>query len=791
LYSLMASLFHESDEEGNAGGASPSSRAPAKSAPKVRPFKRPPNMAPPPEPQPAAFGDPSAPYSQDNGGAVLPPPPSSVPPSEISGQASFAASHGQGSYVPSGGSPAGQQRNTAPPEAAPAYQQHHQQQQVQPSPYVATVPQSANAFTNFLQQPLGDIGSPNPIPPHQAPYHAQYQQGQSMQQGQAMNFGAPPPHNNFFPQPQHHQQQYQQQQQQQQYGSAGSVDANRDWMSQGPNGQQLQQQSQPQQQYMQPNGALDGALVPSDSMQRGPTVERELLPPAPSMSASPRRSMSMKALPQVRMTHTALGQVQLPAMPPVNLPNAPDQPRANSEADTAAWTAFTDLRKQLEESHSRTLALHTDISRMQIAHEKEAAALQNSVAAQVQAQSRELQEMTDNYNSATAKLDQLSGLLGRKAEELMKAEQKLHNADLSVVAMQQKVAHVEDRVKLSDQARQVAEVRTRELELSLEHATNLIQSLRRQLSVANDEKNNALTEQYNTFEANRQQLIVFYAEREQFMLGNYAQSLSNVQLSMQQYLHEREAEVEKKWEETFRTQLEHQKSLHTELVARADRHVEEMTKLKAEQEAEKEKAIAHMQREIMLVDQRSQERAKNNVEDISRREMELGEREQKMRMGVAQAEQDAKLALLSKEAEMKAQYDRLLEEARREYEKDRERLSIAYREQIAALAGQHLANERELERLHREKEREMAQRYRVSNWDDDDRRTTQDSHFATSRTQDVLLAKMDKLQADQEARRLAARAKFAGTTGADGGSGAAGTGALAAKVVGSSSPPSS
>jgi hypothetical protein len=589
-----------------------------------------------------------------------------------------------------------------------------------------------NAMTQFLHGPLESIGSPNPRHPPPQQHSSQYQQH---------GVPVPPTHDRLET-------------------MSNASAATSGW-------------------HQDPHGA-PGQLIVSQSRAAStvggmPAVShpREQLPPAPMASASPRRSVSVKALPQVKMTHTPLGQVQLPSMPPVNVPSVAEPQRAGQE-DGAAWTAFTDLRKQLEDSHGRTLGLHQEISRMQIAHEKEAAALQASVKAQLENQARELQDMTDNYNSATSKLDQLTGVLARKADEVCRLEQKMHAAEIDKVATDQRVAHVEDRVKLADHARQVAEVRTRELELSLEHATTLIQSLRRQLSVANDEKNNALTDQYNTFEANRQQLIEFYAEREQFMLGSYAESLSSVQLSMQQYLNEREAEVESKWENTFQAQLDHQKSLHTELVTRADNHVAEMTALKEKQEEEKEKALAHMQREIRLADERAQERMKNLVEDITRREQELGEREQRMRVNVANAEQESKLKLLSREAEMKAQYDRLLDDAKDEFTKDRDRLSVAYREQIASLSAQHMANERELERLHREKEREMAQRYRIANWEEDNRRGAADSTNATATSQNNLLARMDKMAADQEARRLATKARFQGTAASGGGGGGGG-----------------
>src|SRR5205823_507828 len=133
-------------------------------------------------------------------------------------------------------------------------------------------------------------------------------------------------------------------------------------------------------------------------------------------------------------------------------------------------------------------------------------------------------------------------------------------------------------------------------------------------------------------------------------------------------------------------------------------------------EEEKNRWLLHLQNEIKLADSRAAERERNLVADLTKREREMSEREQKMRVQFAQAEQDAKLQLIAREAELKATYDKLLEDLRRAYDADRDRTVTGFREQLTAIAAQHLQNERELEKMHREKEREMGQRYRIAGY---------------------------------------------------------------------------
>lgn len=451
-----------------------------------------------------------------------------------------------------------------------------------------------------------------------------------------------------------------------------------------------------------------------------------------------------------------------PVVPPSGL--SMNLQASTHEAGGAAWEAFQTLRKQLDESHTRTTSLHKQTSELQLTHEKEAATFRDAANAQIEQQRKALETTTEHYNEAQQKIESLTTLLSRKAEYIVKVEQRLHEATVNVASMTQKVVHVEDRARLSDSARQIAEVRTRELELTLEHSALLVDTLRRQLSSSHDDKVSAMQGQYQLFEHNREQMVEFFQGREQHIVNNYNVALQGVQAIMEQRMADREAKVASHWEAIIaEVRIQYERLQRDANAAREDAH-QQILSFREKMYGERDKAEADHEKEIALLEQRHHEREEHVLSDIARRERELGEREQKFRMQRAQDEQDAKVALLTKEAELKAYYEKMVEDLRSGHEKDRDRLMTTFRDQIQQLSTQHLNNERELERMHRDKEREMAQRYRVAGYEVDDRKGQLDMTDVGSKTQTALLSKFDSIENRQRERAEQSRAAIRSST---------------------------
>lgn len=609
---------------------------------------------------------------------------------------------------------------------------HQQQQQSSSTPASYQQEQSPLSPPQQQQQPVFQSAPPQQSAPYQAPPQPQQQQQQQpiLQQQQSYppqqqqpTYTAPPPQPQQYssPPPQQQQQYAPPPQQQQQY-------------YQQPQQQQQHQQPVPQQQQQQQQ----------QPMRQPPAFEAPVVQP---------------------QRPTALQHVPPAALPVVQSQQSSPEALARQQAsESQSWENFVSLKKQLEEAHARTMALHAHISQLQLTHEKEAAQFRDAANTQIEQQRKALEQVTEHYHEAQTKIESMSTVLHRKAEAILKAEQKVHELNVQNAAMLQKVAHTDDRVKLADSGRQIAEVRARELELTLEHSAQLVQTLRTQLSSSQDDKLRALQLQHDTFERNRQELIQFYNQREEHMVREFNISIKQVQTDMESAMVRREAQVSKYWQDVVRDVQAEQSKLQEIVDVRKVALDQESKELKERLTAEQQVFVQKHDKEMATLEQRHKEREDHVLVDIARRERELGEREQRGRVQRVQDEQDAKIALATKEAELKGYYEKIVDDLRRVHEQEREKAASSFRDQVQQLSAQHLNNERELERLHRDKEREMAQRYRVAGYEVDDKKGVVELQDVTQRTQASLLSKFDSLDARRQERAEQSRAALRTST---------------------------
>jgi hypothetical protein len=530
------------------------------------------------------------------------------------------------------------------------------------------------------------------------------------------------------------------------------------------------QQPQPQRTSVASSIVLPFSMPPPGSAVPAPPPAPEVLPPTP-FHVPPPQPLSTQPQPPVManvpLPRDASGAITLPPMapPPDFAPSF--SPGQIAEGDGPAWNAFIQLQKQLQDAHIRTQSLQQNITSVQLTHEKEASDLRLATHIQLEHLHKEVAAATENYTQAQAKIDALTSTLNRKAQDIMKLQQSLYQAENDKAELFLRAAHLEDKAKILDNARQVAEVRQKELELSLEHSVSLVNSLRKQLYVANDDKLSALQTQYEQFEENRKQMIKFYAQREEQLLANYNHSLRTVQAMTDEHVKVREKEIAAQWQRTIDSVSVQYKSLEKEVLETAARHQQEKADIQARAEQERERWISHLKDEIVQLEQRHARREEEVLSDIARRERELAEKEQLHRVQSAREQQEAKIALLTREAELKAYYEKIVEDLHRAHTNEREKLMQGFRDQLDQLHRQHETNERELERLHREKEREMAQRYRVAGYEVDDVKKQVDMQNVTSKTQSSLLAKFEAAERSQRERAEATRMALKGMQDSD------------------------
>lgn len=611
----------------------------------------------------------------------------------------------------------------------------------EPSSAAPPVPQSAVPTTQAPPQWMLQQQPQQTLPPQQTQQqppatYAAPPPAQSTNQVPFLQQQAPPPQSFSYPtqstQP-HSSPHYPPQQQQQSYQAP-------------PPTQQPPQQSQ----------------YPQHTMQYPPQQQQPAVNQAPAPARPPPQFEAPAIQPQ---RPTALQHVPPTATPPLAAHAAnPEALARQAAAEGQSWENFVSLKKQLEEAHSRTMGLHAHISQLQLTHEKEAAQFREAANTQIEQQRKALDQLTEHYHEAQAKIESMSTVLHRKAEAILKSEQRIHELNVQNAAIVQKAAHTEDRVKLADSGRQIAEVRARELELTLEHSAQLVQTLRSQLSSSQDDKLRALQLQHDAFERNRQELIQFYNQREEHMVREFNLSIKQVQSDMEAAMQRREAQVSKHWQDVVRDVQAEQSKIQEIVDARKNALEAEAREQRERVAAEQKKFLEKHEKEIATLEQRHKEREDHVLVDIARRERELGEREQRARVQRVQDEQDAKIALATKEAELKGYYEKIVDDLRRVHEQEREKAAASFRDQVQQLSSQHLNNERELERLHRDKEREMAQRYRVAGYEVDDKKGMVDLQGVTQQTQASLLSKFDSLESRRQERAEQTRAAVRSST---------------------------
>ncbi|ORC87858.1 uncharacterized protein TM35_000191020 [Trypanosoma theileri] len=470
--------------------------------------------------------------------------------------------------------------------------------------------------------------------------------------------------------------------------------------------------------------------------------------------------------------------VALPELPPPpeqkiphqdNLPKIKDLPHPKTgvmiessfcKDDQSSWGSFLELKKNTEESVSRMKCFYDQVVKLQLTHEQEAASYRDTSEGIINQQRKQLDVLASDYKDALSNNESLKSLLEKKSLELMEYQKINYDLNIRLRDSEQRRAHLEDRALIAENGRNILEIRLRELEMLLEHTTQVVNGLRERLNSYDKDRERILHEQREAYEENRRDIINFYNERENLMLRNFNDSVRKLREAMNDTIKVREERLSKTWSDIICDYQKRHDSIVKELgILRENEEKEYRAKI-ACIEQDKERWYDQYRKEMDLLEERHKEREKHLLTDIERRERELGEREQRMRLLRLQEEQEAKVALLAKESELKAYYQKITEEIRTSFEKEREKLSASFREQIQDLSQLHLNNERELERLHREKEREMAQRYRVAGYEVDDRKGDLDLRGVSLQTQSSLLSKLDAIETRQRERAEKTRAAF-------------------------------
>ncbi|CAJ1988702.1 protein of unknown function - conserved [Leishmania donovani] len=443
-----------------------------------------------------------------------------------------------------------------------------------------------------------------------------------------------------------------------------------------------------------------------------------------------------------------------------------DSPTATVPSMEERWSTFQRLA-QASEAAFRSMSEAAARQRTDAAaHQKEIAAYQESQ----RVLSLQQQQRLDSLTRECAQLRQteagMKEVVAHQVERLVALENELQTTRVQLSEI--RLAHaqcVEERNKLQ-QACKMHEVHTNELQASLRFADEVVRSMRQTVAACEQEKNEALMQQYSKFESYRNDLITAYDKRAAEARDEFAHRVESLQAGMLETVAKREEQLKASWEETA-TRMRHE---YDELVRLGQQRRAamdtELRERKEQLERDKEFMRVQQREEADMMEQRFRAREETLLDDIARRERELREREAALRAAQAQQEVDVQRRLQVREAELRAAHDAALKRMADQAAAEREKLSENFMERLQQLSNAHMQQERELERMHREKEREMAQRYRLSGIDGGDRgevrdrRATEYALASPSMAKEALLKKFETVEQRQRERSDKLRSAF-------------------------------
>ncbi|AAZ13117.1 uncharacterized protein TEOVI_000604000 [Trypanosoma equiperdum] len=428
--------------------------------------------------------------------------------------------------------------------------------------------------------------------------------------------------------------------------------------------------------------------------------------------------------------------------------------------ETGPWGSFLSLKKATGETVFGMMSFYDQVMKLQVTHEKEAASYREAAEHTVSQQRQTIEALTSECRILRSRNDRMRTIIDKTNQQLKQWESENSELNKKLREVEQRCAHVEDRAVVAECGRKMLELRLREVEMSLNYSTDAVNKLRKSLNEANRDRDHALQEQYNVYEANRRDMIEFYDRRERELVHEFNETVTKLQDIMYNAMKAHEDKLRECWNDMQRLQQEKHEESIKELNILREKEERDYNARISRVEQDNQRRYEQYRSEMALLEQRQREREEHLLMDISQRERELSEREQRLRVQRTQDEQDTKIALMAKETEVKTYYERLMENMRSAFDKEREKMCTFFREQVQEISQLHLENERQLERTHRDKEREMAQRYRIAGYEAEDRRGNVELRDVSMATQSALLSKFDAIEARQRERAEKARAVF-------------------------------
>lgn len=453
-----------------------------------------------------------------------------------------------------------------------------------------------------------------------------------------------------------------------------------------------------------------------------------------------------------------LTQLQRPEAPV--LPKMPEPSPQRTQCSPLTSEELHQLTVALRNSTESYTGIRESIDKLSlVVHSggQQVLSYRDAVDAKAERQRCALEEARSQTRKLTSVERELRDVVTAQADRLTTLEQETCALRGEVAYLTQAAKHAEDVARVADLNKHAAEVRQRELQVTVEHLLAISDTIRKSYANAEKSKEDALQRQFDEFERMRAGIVEVYDRREEQLINQLNATAASLHDTMLQTMKSREGDINHYWEGVIGKLQAQYTTLNNNLQQARDDLVKERAKMAADSSNTQKILQERCSVEIQNAVEMFQQRETDLLRSIAYREKDIGRREERFRVEQAESELERRNSLVLRENEMRSLQESALNRASESFEKERVRLINTFTDQLEKISNMHLCSERELERIHREKEMELVQCSRCAAGVMED---TTAPPGTTKGTQNSLIAKIDSMESRLRDRAATLKALF-------------------------------
>jgi len=418
------------------------------------------------------------------------------------------------------------------------------------------------------------------------------------------------------------------------------------------------------------------------------------------------------------------------------------QPSRTSE-NLAEWQAFRGLRGQVEDVYSRVSKMEEELSLANKNHETVVSAMQGQMRETADKNKQLISDLQAEVEEGRSRLNSFTDILNRKVEQVMRLELELQQEKSQSAQRRDTVTSQSTEISNLKAELESSRISYRNTKMCLEYSEKKVEDLLANVASLEKERDQMFGLLRAAHEQEIDALAQVYAQREAVAVQSHNDGLEAIQ---REYA-------------AATTHL--QKQLAASYQADIDRLRKELATVKAAWTKEKEEwakqtladrevYTAHAKAEVVELTARIDRKEQRLLEEYQKKEKALDDRIARDRIDRAREAQEVIIQQRAREAEIRATFEIQVENIDKKASEARQAQLVEYQRELTRLAEHHRQMERELEKLHREKEKEMASRYRLAGGQMSDAMSEMRASAERAEGKDEITRKLD---AAAEARR--------------------------------------